>query len=346
MSLPPSEIPQGAIRFNTDSQKLEFYAQGEWWVMSTDTPNLGQGSDSTPGARGVYLEGQQLSAPANLTGIEYINIASTGTREDFGTLSVTNGGGGAQISDKTRGVFHGENPGGPDIEYVTISSTGTATDWGANLSRNAYYAMGVSNSTRGISAGSFTASPSVTAMDYITIQSAGFVASFGDLGTGACHGASVMSPTRGLFAGGYYTPGGNRTSKIQMVTIASTGGSQDFGDLSVAANNNAGNCSATRGVFTLGSSPSSSLNIIEYVTISTLGNSTNFGELDVVTTHRAGGCCSPTRGVIMGGYDASTYRDYMDYITIPTEGNAVDWGTSLAGGRLNVQGCSNAHGGL
>jgi len=131
-----------------------------------------------------------------------------------------------------------------------------------------------------------------------------------------------------------------------MVTIASTGGSQDFGDLSVAANNNAGNCSATRGVFTLGSSPSSSLNIIEYVTISTLGNSTNFGELDVVTTHRAGGCCSPTRGVIMGGYDASTYRDYMDYITIPTEGNAVDWGTSLAGGRLNVQGCSNAHGGL
>ena len=47
MSLPPSgEIPQGAIRFNTDSQKLEFYAQGEWWIMSTDTPNLGTSSDN------------------------------------------------------------------------------------------------------------------------------------------------------------------------------------------------------------------------------------------------------------------------------------------------------------
>ena len=46
MSLPPSEIPQGAIRFNTDSQRLEFYAQGEWWVMSTDTPNLGRGVDT------------------------------------------------------------------------------------------------------------------------------------------------------------------------------------------------------------------------------------------------------------------------------------------------------------
>ena len=54
MSLPPSEIPQGAIRFNTDSQRLEFYAQGEWWVMSTDTPNLGRGVDSTPGARGIW----------------------------------------------------------------------------------------------------------------------------------------------------------------------------------------------------------------------------------------------------------------------------------------------------
>ena len=32
-----SAIPQGAIRFNTDSQRLEFYAQGEWWVMSTET---------------------------------------------------------------------------------------------------------------------------------------------------------------------------------------------------------------------------------------------------------------------------------------------------------------------
>ena len=55
MSLPPSEIPQGAIRFNTDSQRLEFYAQGEWWVMSTDTPNLGRSVDSTPGARGFLV---------------------------------------------------------------------------------------------------------------------------------------------------------------------------------------------------------------------------------------------------------------------------------------------------
>ena len=38
----------------------EFYAQGEWWVMSTDTPNLGRDADSTPGARGVYGGGFKL----------------------------------------------------------------------------------------------------------------------------------------------------------------------------------------------------------------------------------------------------------------------------------------------
>ena len=33
---PPVEVPQGAIRFNTDSQKLEFFAQDQWWEMATD----------------------------------------------------------------------------------------------------------------------------------------------------------------------------------------------------------------------------------------------------------------------------------------------------------------------
>ncbi len=32
---PPVEVPQGAIRLNTDSQKLEFFAQDQWWEMAT-----------------------------------------------------------------------------------------------------------------------------------------------------------------------------------------------------------------------------------------------------------------------------------------------------------------------
>jgi hypothetical protein len=33
---------QGSIRFNTDSQKLEFFAQDQWFEMVIDTPNLGR----------------------------------------------------------------------------------------------------------------------------------------------------------------------------------------------------------------------------------------------------------------------------------------------------------------
>ena len=34
---PPIEVPQGAIRLNTDSQKLEFFAQDRWYEMATET---------------------------------------------------------------------------------------------------------------------------------------------------------------------------------------------------------------------------------------------------------------------------------------------------------------------
>ena len=61
MSLHPVEVPQGAIRFNTDSQKLEFYAQDQWFEMVIDTPNLGRGADTGAGARGLSAGGQTPS---------------------------------------------------------------------------------------------------------------------------------------------------------------------------------------------------------------------------------------------------------------------------------------------
>ena len=48
---PPVEVPQGAIRLNTDSQKLEFFAQDQWWQMATDVPTL------DGGARGIWFGG-------------------------------------------------------------------------------------------------------------------------------------------------------------------------------------------------------------------------------------------------------------------------------------------------
>ena len=154
MSLPPSgEIPQGAIRFNTDSQRLEFYAQGEWWVMSTDTPNLGTSGDSTPGARGVISEVHRSGSSGFLT---YINISSAGNAVDFGALNNPRYNA-AGLGSRTRGVFGSGYSGSESlnaIDFVTIASTGNAADFG-DLSYLNYVPAAFSNETRGIWAGGF-----------------------------------------------------------------------------------------------------------------------------------------------------------------------------------------------
>ena len=149
MSLPPSEVPQGAIRFNTDSQRLEFYAQGEWWVMSTDTPNLGRDVDSTPGARGLAMGGNNGS---NYNDIDYINISSTGNAQDFGDLiqarNYLSG-----TSNSVRGFFtQGSTPTYVNTcEFVTIASTGNAQDFGDFVNATYTYDNAGSDSHGGLS---------------------------------------------------------------------------------------------------------------------------------------------------------------------------------------------------
>ena len=70
MSLPPSEIPLGAIRFNSDSQKLEYWNGSAWFQIKTFSPVL------SGGVRGVFMTGY---GPADTNTIDYINIATGGT---------------------------------------------------------------------------------------------------------------------------------------------------------------------------------------------------------------------------------------------------------------------------
>ena len=342
----PQDPPPGMLRFNTDIGRLEVWRNDHWGVIVGESPDLGDNNQTTAsprgtGTRGVFMRGQ---TPASETEIDYVTISTLGAPVKFGDLSATNGGGNAPFSSRTRGIFHGESPSGPDIEFITISTTGTVTDWGANLSRNAFYGFGAANQTRGVSAGSF--SPDTQQMDMVTIASSGIVSDFSSLITGASHGASVQSSTRAVFMGGYTTPGSTRTAQMQTIQFASTGQSQDFGDLvSGASNNHGGVCNSTRGVCALGNVGSSNVNTIEYITLATYGDSVDFGDQSTANTHRGGGCCSPTRGLFMGGWTGSTDTNEMEYITIPTTGNSVDFG-DLIEAAINVYGCSNGHGGL
>ena len=80
-----SDIPRGAIRFNTDSNKPELWDGSQWAEFQLSTPNLGQGVDTQPGARGCF--GEECFWCPFMETIDYINISSTGNAVDFGDLT-------------------------------------------------------------------------------------------------------------------------------------------------------------------------------------------------------------------------------------------------------------------
>ena len=346
MSLPPSgEVPQGAIRFNTDSQRLEFYAQGEWWVMSTDTPNLGRGVDSTPGARGVWAGGLNPSGDGYLDVIDYGNIASAGNAIDFGNLTLSRGML-AAVASNSRGVFMGGYAGTPrkdTMDFITFASTGDATDFG-DLIAGTSRAAAVSNQTRGVIGGGDTDSPGtggVTTINYITIASTSGSIDFGELNTIAKVHSSASSPVRGVFAGGQNPA---LQSLIQFITIPTLGNAQVFGDLSANRNGySQGASSPIRGLFFGGAEPGT-VNTIEYVTFSTTGDAVDFGDLTAATDTPAG-CSNSVRAVTGGGVVGPARVNTMNVVTIMTEGDAVDFG-DLTVARNNLTATSNAHGGL
>ena len=335
MSLPPSEIPQGAIRFNTDSQRLEFYAQGEWWVMSTDTPNLGRSVDSTPGVRGVFMGGHNEPDPSQVWDIiDYVNIASTGNAVDFGNLLAAEQEGNA-FSSSTRGFHFGGDPADNEIETIVFASTGDATDFG-DLTATSKTGTGLANATRGIA---YLNNGDV--INYVTMAATGTAQDFGDATfSGGSQGMAGASSTRGVFGGTFISPAAN--ANLDFVTIATLGDGQSFGDLSTAKYAGSGASNSTRAVFMNGYTGSAKTNNIEYITISTLGNSVEFGDTTAANYYTAGSA-SATRMVSAGGGDP--FSNVIEYIQIPTTGNAVDFG-DLTQKRRHLESCSNGHGGL
>ena len=126
-NLPPSgEIPRGAIRFNTDSNKPELWDGSRWAEFQLSTPNLGRSADRQPGVRGI-IAGGRVSAPNFSDLIEYINVSSTGNAVDFNADLATAGGRGSSAASSTRGVFIGGQSPSPtfnnDVQFITFAHT-------------------------------------------------------------------------------------------------------------------------------------------------------------------------------------------------------------------------------
>ena len=338
---PPIGVPQGAIRFNTDSQKLEFYAQDRWYEMATDIQTL------NGGARGIWGGGQQV--PTIHADIEYITISTQGNSIDFGSNLSEAKRRCSGFGSRTRGfIAAGRTPTNKNtIDFVTFSSTGTTTAWGDTLNNTGTADnAGFANSTRGVTVSGYTSPGSAGTFDFITMSSTGGVNDFGDLIANGDAGSAFASPTRGVIAGGY-EPANDNT--ISFVTITTTGNAQDFGDLTIGRNS-FGSCSnSIRGIWGGGArrSPATvenDMSIMDFVQMATKGNATGFGDLSVGRA-TSSAVSDPTRGVWGGGYTPSNL-DTIDYIAFATEGTAVDFGnlSVRSGGKGGA--ASNGHGGL
>jgi len=338
---PPVEVPQGAIRLNTDSQKMEFFAQDQWWEMATDVPTLNSGS------RACFMGGFQDQPVNNTTfdTIDYITISSAGDAIDFGDLNAKLFDGVSNVSSSTRQFALGGRVGpsftySNEIKFITYSSTGDSTDFGDLTNSVAgYRPAGFSNSTRGIRAGGSN-NPGVggtNVMDYITMASEGNAVDFGDLATAKLkYGGAVSSSTRGVICWGNSHP--STVNTMEFVTIATTGNATDFGDL-VNPGNSGASGNSTRGIIC-----SNSPFVIQSIQLATKGNATSFGTLSA-TRSDPNAASSPTRIVMVGGVNYPAYLTTMDYLSIQEGGQAVDFG-DLTVNRHTDNAGSNAHGGL
>ena len=347
-----SEIPAGAMRFNSDSQKLEYWNGSAWFQVHTATPDLASAGDPTPGARGI-IGGGGFNVPTTSyrDSIEYVNISSAGNAKDFGDLNVARYYLGATASS-TRAVFNGgQYSGGLEktMEFVTISSTGTVTDFGEDHTDMKRGAVGCGNQTRGLFGSGYTPSPfrPQNVIQYITISSTGNANDFGDLVTRSAQRGAFSSPVRGVWCGGYYPS--NPNGQLDFVNIASTGNAQSFGNLATDQIRVGGGSNATRGVYFGGqTNPGGSrTGDINYVTISSGGNAVYFGDL-LNTTEWSRMMSSSTRGIVAGGSPGPYIGTHvtMEQLNFSTQGDTVGFGDLNEGRTFGPGATSNAHGGL
>ena len=347
-----SEIPAGAMRFNSDSQKLEYWNGSAWFQVHTATPDLATAGDRQPGARMIVAGGNHYEGSTVVSAeIQYLNIASTGNTVDFGTNLTQARRRVGGMASATRGVFSGgATPTNVNTQdFVEFASTGTCTAWGDTANNTGTCeGSGFSNSTRGIVKSGYQSPAVGGTMDYITIASAGNTQDFGDLSKHGDSPGAAGNSTRALIGGALtQTPSAVPLADISFVTIPTLGNNVDFGgDLTVARWSCFAVASTTRTVWAGGSTPTKQ-SVIDYGFISSLGDAINFGDL---TTNSAACPASSNciRGIFAGGYrDPNNHASSdIDYIQIATEGNSVDFGDLSVQNDAGGAGVSNGHGGL
>jgi len=333
MSLPPVEIPLGAMRFNSDSQKLEYF-NGETWFQINTEPASGLGGRAfraSAGSGGTIIESWIIATEGN--------AIDTGFDLSVGVHAAAAGG------SRTRAIIAGgrSSAGAPwgqkdEIQYFEMASLSNSIDFG-NLTAAKGRHGGHSNNTRMVCGGGQSNNATI---DLIIISSIGNATDFGDLTLGREGVSGCGSPTRAIFAGGNYTSPEQSTNRLDYVTLSSTGNAVDFGDLTNNRYFSGAMCNPVRAAWAQGFiTPSGAVNTIDYTTIATTGNATDFGDAEQAR-FGPGGFSSPTRCGFFAGYTPTTYINQID---INVRSNSTKFGDLTLEGSYPC-GYSDVHGGI
>ena len=347
-----SEIPLGAMRFNSDSQKLEYWNGESWFQIHTASPDMARSTDKRPGPRGILAGG--YVAPTNTAKVSYVNISSTGNAGDFGDLSAAKRYQ-AGAGSRTRGLILAgyTNSYQDTITKTTIASTGSHESFGntQHSGSNAGY-LGhacFSNETRLVMfSGISDTAGQLAKMKYVTIAADGNTVDFGDMTYHFRYGSATGSKIRAMSMGGY--GGSTATNTINVITISTTGDAQDFGDLSDYMSDGLG--TTTNGIRTIVHIRNSSYSdvTLESYDPTSGGTTIPWGDLSSQRQFSPMNSClsSPTRGLFPGGTvspGSSGADGTIDYVEFATQANAVDFGDMHTASSSGAY-FSSAHGGL
>jgi len=334
---PIQPTPVGALRFNTDSARLEYFDGNQYVDILTDSPEA-----NTGGTRGL-IQHNCLAANNATNVIQFINVSTTGDAVDFGddskNIKWCSGAG-----SRTRAIWSGSyNPGTTDnIRFSTYASQGDTIDFG-DMSYTAVFGTSASDSTRVVMMGGSQSPARVNTMEYVAIATQGNTVDFGDTTYINNYATAFGSPTRGVFSGGYSPSTGVNT--MNYITYSTTGNASDFGDLTYT--NSAaskGKSNAVIGFVCGGQSGGTYSNDVNKVTIASLGSA--IADDDHITTITyVGAMSSPTRLVLAGGYRANNISNTITYKEMNSTGGFIDFG-DLSQSVSNTDAHSNGHGGL
>jgi hypothetical protein len=349
------------VAFESNSNASDFGDLTSTRYLHTGTSNSHGGLDIDPGYSSTTLTGDIAifaggESDNYLEAIDYMAIATGGSTGGFGELTIGRKYA-ASAASSTRGLITGGySPtltNHRTIDYVTIASTGNAQFFGLSgvtPGTTARHGLaGLNSPTRALFGGGNN--PGIVSnIDYVTIATLGNTSNFGSLTLNRTYLAAASSGTRGVFAGGFYSPGPSVRNEIDYVTIATTGNAADFGDLTVSRAWLAGASNVIRGLFAGGTSApdtnrTSSRNEIDYITFESIGASTDFGDLTAERSY-LDGTSSSTEAIFSGGTRApGTQVTTIEKVSFENKGNTTSYGTLSRANRHHTS-TSNANGGL